>query len=99
MNASLQFFEEGTRVGILRVHPDGIEYPGTFSWVVVVTAEGDTAKIHAAVRPPTKAERDAFKKVLMAHGFKKVIWDRRTAEEGVLRHKAKVAFRDDKAEV
>ena len=99
MNASLQFFEEGTRVGILRVHPDGIEYPGTFSWVVVVTADGDTAKIHAAIRPPTKEERDAAKKLILDQGFKKVIWERRTAEEGVLRHKAKIAFRDDPAEV
>jgi len=99
MNASLQFFDEGTRVGILRVHPEGIDYPGTFSWVVVVTVVGDTAKIHAAIRPPTKEERDAAKKLILDQGFKKVIWERRTAEEGVLRHKSKIAFRDDKAEV
>lgn len=93
MNASLRFFDADERVGILRVHPDGVTYPGAFTWSVVVTAHGTAAHIHAAVRPPNKAERDAAKAALLAAGFTAVTWERRAPDDGALRRKARVAYR------
>lgn len=92
MNASLQFFDAGERVAILRVHPDGITFPGTFTFSVVVTVDGDEAKIHAAVRPPTKDERDAMRQAVLSLGCKRVTWVRRHPKTGALVHKARVGF-------
>lgn len=93
MNASLRFFDADERVGILRVHPDGVTYPGAFTWSVVVTARGTAAHIHAALRPPSKAERDAAKAALLAAGFAAVTWERRATDSGALRRKTRVAYR------
>lgn len=58
-------------------------------------ASGDstTAHIHAALRPPSKAERDAAKAALLAAGFTVVTWERRAPDSGALRRKTRVAYR------
>lgn len=95
MEASLTFFEPGQRVGILRVHPEGVTYPGTFTWTVVVSDDDGAAHIHAAIRSPTKPERDAMRRALLAAGFSRLVWDRRDPTTGELRRGTKVDYRTD----